>query len=94
MTKVKIVVENPFHYGCVVHAIELVVIDSKAILEIDSEDLFDVLKASSNHIKKLPLITTRDTALIEISDIVLINNPDYLIITDEKQFNIEDIFKA
>lgn len=94
MTKVRIVVENPFDYACDVHAIDLIVIDSKAILEIDSADLFCVLKASSNYIRKLPLITTRDTVLIEISDIVLINNPDCLVITDAKQFNIEDIFKA
>lgn len=83
--------DHSFIYGVAAH--NIAIIDSKLLIEISSSDLFAVLKAAYDNINKIPFITTRDTIVVEIQNIVVINKGDNIVVIKDSEFNIEDVFK-
>lgn len=76
-----------------VAARNIAIIDSNLLIEISSSDLFLVLKAAYDNINKLPFITTRDTLIVEIQNVVVINKHDSIVVIKDSEFDIEDVFK-
>lgn len=83
--------DHSFIYEIAAH--NIAILDSKLLIEISSSDLFIVLKAAYDNINKIPFITTRDTTVVEIQNIVVINKGDDIVVIKDSEFNIEDVFK-
>lgn len=83
--------DHSFIYRVIAH--NIAIIDSKLLIEISSSDLLLVLKAAYDNINKLPFITTRETAVVEIQNIVVINKRDNIVVIKDSEFNIENVFE-